>query len=411
MSAVSDDTETGLLGNRYRILSSLGSGGFGQTLLAEDTHSPARLRRVVKQLKPQNSGPELYQLIRERFEREAATLEILGESSDQIPTLRAYFSEAGEFYLVQDWVEGKSLAQKVMEDGLLSEDETRKLLCDILPVLDLVHTQGVIHRDIKPDNVMLRARDDKPVLIDFGAVKEVVSTVIDGHGYSTNTIVIGTKGYMPTEQGMGRPVFASDIYSLGLTVIYALTGRSPLQMYDPRSGGVAWREHAPDVSRELADVLSKAVEEHARDRFPGAREMLESLSPAKPAPVRKPDPVRITEPALLIRINKQYREGMSAEALYDSTRGVWKLGPRRERARYAMAVYRGVVREVYLIERWHEAGTTHYKTGRMDDMRVPGRWEFTGRVAEEGARSKYLGHSVAHYFKQGMASPVIYLNC
>jgi serine/threonine protein kinase len=434
---VRDDSEAGLLANRYFIRSTLGKGGFGQTFLAEDTHTPSRRLRVVKQLKPQNADPELYPLIRERFEREAATLERLGEASDQIPTLHAYFSEAGEFYLVQDWVEGQSLAQKVRSDGPLSESEVREFLCDILPVLDFVHGQGVIHRDISPNNVMLRERDGKPVLIDFGAVKEVVTTVIDGHGLPSTTIAIGSPGYMPLEQYAGRPVFASDIFSLGLTAVYALTGKPPQRFRDPRTGGVAWREHAPGVSRELAEVLSKAVEENARERFPGAREMLEALQPrqarvfrvsrrddtaeledettlisdetvvSRDIGGRGADSVNITEPAILIRINQQYREGMSAQALYDATRGIWKLGPRRERARYALAVFRGVVREVYVIERWYPAGATFKDVS----MRVPGRWEFTGRAAEERVRDKYLGRSVAHYFKQGQQNPVVYVNC
>lgn len=402
-----NDSGTSLLGNRYLVRSTLGKGGFGQTFLAEDTHSPQRRLRVVKQLKPQNAEPELYPLIRERFEREAATLERLGEASDRIPTLHAYFSEAGEFYLVQDWVEGQSLAQRVRGGGPVSESEVREFLADILPVLDFIHTQGVIHRDIKPENVMLRAGDGKPVLIDFGAVKEVVSTVIDGQGYSTNTIAIGTKGYTPVEQFAGKPVFASDIFSLGLTAIFALTGRPPLQMHDQRTGGVAWREYAPAVSRELTEVLDRAIEERARDRFPGAREMLDALRPGKTRPGGH-DAVNITERALLIRINKQYREGMPAEALYDSTRGVWRVGPNRERAQYAMAVYGGVVREVYAIETWLPA-----EKAFPDDpnMHARGRWAFTGRVAEPAVRGKYLGRSVAHYFKPGNANPILYVNC
>lgn len=447
MPAMNDHGGTGLLANRYLIRSTLGKGGFGRTFLAEDTHSPSRRLRVVKQLKPQNTDPELHNLIRERFEREAATLERLGEATDQIPTMHAYFSEEGEFYLVQEWVEGRSLAQRVRESGPLAEAEVREFLCGILPVLDFVHGQGVIHRDISPNNVMLRERDGKPVLIDFGAVKEVVTTVIDAHGFPSSTIAIGSPGYMPLEQYAGRPVFASDIFSLGLTAVYALTSRPPQQLHDPRTGGVAWREHAPGVTRELAEVLSRAVEENARDRFPSAREMSHALrcggSPAAPQ-ARRPGsgsrvgrgegagdaageptllteetlvrrdfggrgaaPVNIDEPALLIRINQNYREGMSAEALLDATRGIWRVGRNRARARYALAVYRGVVREVYAIERWYPAGTTF----KDESMRVAGRWEFTGRVAPAGVRDKYVGRSVEHYFKPGNANPVFYVNC
>lgn len=266
-----------MLNNRYLIRSSLGRGGFGQTYLVEDTHSPSRRLRVVKQLKPQAADPDLFPLIRDRFEREAAILERLGEATDQIPTLHAYFSEEGEFYLVQDWIEGRSLSQKVREEGTFGETEAREFLLGILPVLDFIHSQNVIHRDINPNNVMIRARGSRPVLIDFGAVKEVVTTVIDAGGHPSSTIAIGSPGYMPLEQSAGMPVFASDIFSLGLTAIFSLTGKHPRQMLDLRTGEILWRAHAPEVSERLVGILTKAVKYHAHDRFTSARDMLDVL--------------------------------------------------------------------------------------------------------------------------------------
>jgi serine/threonine protein kinase len=440
-----------MLNNRYLIRSTLGRGGFGETYLVEDTHSPSHRLRVLKQLKPQTNDPNLYPVIRDRFEREAAILERLGEASDQIPSLHSYFSEGGEFYLVQDWVEGKSLAQKVREEGVFSENEVREFLNNILPVLGFVHSEGIMHRDINPNNVMIRQRDAKPVLIDFGAVKEVVTTVIDAHGLPASTVTIGSPGYMPWEQIAGRPVFASDIYCLGLTTIFSLTSKHPLEMRDQRTVDVSWREHALGVSQDLADVLSKAIEYHPHDRYSSGRQMLEVLqantrpdSPAErpaqvfnlgePVGVKRAweattqlsedtvlqreikvadgSSVQITEPSLLIRINKLYREGISAEALYDVTRGVWRVVPRRERARYAMAVYSGIVREVYAIEEWHPAGTTAYTGQKHEDVVLyEGRWEFTGRLAPEEVRDKYVGRSVAAYFKHGQQNPVVYVNC
>lgn len=434
-----------LLGSRYRILSLLGKGGFGRTFLVEDQQSPTRKNRVVKQFRPQNDDPDLLPILRERFELEARTLESLGEANDQIPALHAYFFESGEFYLVQDWVDGRSVAKVIKEGGPLGEEEVRKFLVAILPVLEFIHEQGVIHRDISPNNVMIRARDGRPVLIDFGAVKEVASTLVDPHNYPSRTIAIGSPGYMSPEQGVGMPVYTSDLFSLGRTAVFMLTGRHPLEIYDRRTGEISWRGHT-SVSEGLAKVLDKAVERHAHDRFHGAQEMLEALqggrlSVPKRGPNRviriraggrqptgettliskgtitrrngdrqTPSPVDITEPTLLIRISKNYRQGMSAGELYDVTRGVWKVGERRKRARYAMAVYGGVVLEVYEINGWHHAGTTEYKTCPIEDMQVPGRWEFTGRVAADEVRDKYLGGSVAHYFKLGDRNPVSYIN-
>jgi serine/threonine-protein kinase len=149
---------SGLLNNRYRILNELGRGGAGQTYLAEDTHFPFNPRRVVKKLKPATENPAIYRIIKERFEREAVVLERLGKDNVQIPTLYDYFSENQNFYLVQDWVDGKTLAQEVREHGVFGVNATCQLLSSLLSVLEEVHAQGIIHRDIKPENVMLRAR-------------------------------------------------------------------------------------------------------------------------------------------------------------------------------------------------------------------------------------------------------------
>ena len=118
----------------------------------------------------------------------------------------------------------------------------------------------------------------------------------------------------------------------------------------------------------------------------------------------------ITEPALLIRINQSYRDGMSRRDLYDATRGVWRLGPNRERAHLALAVHRGVVLEVYEIHEWHPGTSTTYAKRTFHDPRAKERWEFTGTEAGESVRQKYVGKSVAHYFKRGHQSPVVYVN-
>jgi uncharacterized protein len=121
-------------------------------------------------------------------------------------------------------------------------------------------------------------------------------------------------------------------------------------------------------------------------------------------------PVLVTDPVLLIRINRLYRHGMSEQELFEVTRGVWKLGERRNGARYALAVFEGVVREVYTIEAWHRAGTLPYATRELEDVLAPGRVEFSGHVAPQPVRDRYLHRSVAAYFKRGQQSPVIYVN-
>jgi serine/threonine protein kinase, bacterial len=267
-----------LLNNRYRVLRTLGSGGFGETFLAEDTQMPSQRRCVIKQLKPIQDNPQVYELVQQRFQREAAILEDLGEGSSQIPRLYAYFSDNGQFYLVQEYIEGQTLTTRVRQQGVLSESSVKEILTSILPVLEFVHSKGIVHRDIKPDNILIRDRDNQPVLIDFGAVKETLGTVMTPSGNTTQSIVIGTPGYMPSEQSVGRPMFASDLYSLGLTAIYLLTGKSPQELgTDPATGAVLWRQYALSVTPSFAAVLEKAIQFSARDRFTSAREMLQAL--------------------------------------------------------------------------------------------------------------------------------------
>lgn len=220
---------------------------------------PSRRCCVIKQLKPITNNPQIYQLIQDRFQREAAILEELGGKSDQIPKLYGYFSEAGQFYLVQEWIEGQTLSYKLQHEGLCSESLVKEILENILPVLDYVHSKRIVHRDIKPDNIILRDWDSKPVLIDFGAVKETMATLVSQTN-NTKSIVIGTPGFMPSEQVSGRPVYASDLYSLGLTAIYLLTGKLPQQLEtELQTGEIIWQQYAIGVSSQLKAVLERTI--------------------------------------------------------------------------------------------------------------------------------------------------------
>jgi len=267
-----------LLNNRYQVLKSIGSGGFGETFLAEDTQMPSGRRCVVKKLHPVSHHPQIYPLIKERFQREAAILEDLGSHSDRIPTLYAYFEENNDFYLVQELIEGMTLTDRIQSQSSFSESYVRDFLVNFLPILDYVHQKRIIHRDIKPDNIIIRESDQKPVLIDFGAVKEAIATTMSSSGSPQTSIVIGTRGFMSSEQAAGRPVYSSDLFATGLTAIYLLTGKQPQDIETNNyTGEILWKQYAPQVSPTLTIILDKAISAHSCDRYATAQEMLQAV--------------------------------------------------------------------------------------------------------------------------------------
>ncbi|MEH1953655.1 serine/threonine-protein kinase [Nostoc sp.] len=265
-----------LLDGRYQVLQVLGGGGFGQTYIAQDTHRPGFPKCVVKHLKPVTRSPEFLETARRLFSSEAETLEQLG-NHDQIPRLLAYFEDNQEFFLVQEFIEGHTLKAELFPNQPWTEDRVIELLQQVLGILQFIHSHNVIHRDIKPDNIIRRQQDGKLVLIDFGAVKQVQTQLLTIPGHTGATIIIGTPGYMSTEQGQGKPRPNSDIYSLGIIGIQSLTGLHPINFEeDPDTGEISW-QHQANVSSELASVLSKMVLHHFKQRYQSAAEVLQVL--------------------------------------------------------------------------------------------------------------------------------------
>jgi serine/threonine protein kinase len=272
-----------ILRKRYRILGSLRSGAFGDTYLAEDLDLPSHPKCVVKHLRPKSPETEVLMIARRLFENEAATLYRLGNLSSQIPKLFAHFEENGEFYLVQEFVDGYDLSAEIIPGHPWSEAKVIQLLQEIVEILAVVHQQNIIHRDIKPQNLMRRREDGKIILIDFGAVKEIKGLTADTQGQVTSTIVIGSNGYMPNEQANSKPKLCSDIYAVGVLGIQALTGISPQNFQeDPTTGEIIWRNQAV-VSSKLADVLTKMVRYNFSQRYQTASEALQALNSLSPA--------------------------------------------------------------------------------------------------------------------------------
>lgn len=268
-----------LLRDRYRILQALGQGGFGATFLARDESLPGQPNCVIKQLRPTATAPHVLEMARELFRREAETLGRIG-NHPQIPRLLDYFEANQEFYLIQEYISGSTLQQEIKRSGQpFSEAGVKQFLSELLPILQYIHSHQVIHRDIKPANLIRRSHDCKLVLIDFGAVKNQVSTVAASLSDQTalTSYAIGTPGFAPPEQMAMRPVYASDIYALGVTCIYLLTGKSPKDLdYDPATGELVWQKQV-QVSEHFAGVLRKMLEVSVRHRYQTANDIFRAL--------------------------------------------------------------------------------------------------------------------------------------
>jgi serine/threonine protein kinase, bacterial len=265
-----------LLDRRYQVTQVLGAGGFGKTYLAQDTRRPGNPICVVKQLKPISSDTGFLETARRLFTSEGETLEQLG-NHDQIPRLLAYFEEDNEFFLVQEFIEGHTLTEELLPGQHWEESRVIELLTEVLTILEFVHSRGVIHRDIKPDNLIRRNSDRKLVLVDFGAVKQMHTQLTTTYAQSNNTIAVGTPGYMSSEQARGQPRPNSDIYALGVIGIQALTGLVTMQMQDDLNTGEILWEHLGYVSKGLAAIITKMVRYHFKDRYQSATEVLQEL--------------------------------------------------------------------------------------------------------------------------------------
>jgi serine/threonine-protein kinase len=264
-----------LLAGRYRVVRVLGAGGFGETYVTEDLHLPGHPKCVLKHLKPASNDGKVLELARTLFEKEAIVLQQLG-NHDRIPRLLAYFEEDREFYLVQEYIPGHPLSVELGRGKKWTDDRVINLLAEVLDILVFIHSQGVIHRDIKPDNIMRRDLDNKLVLIDFGAIKQVRNQP-SLSGQPTMTIAIGTPGYMPIEQASGNPRPSSDIYALGAIGIQAVTGVDPSDLAEDEHTGERKWEHLAIANPQLIAILQRMTRYHFKDRYHTALEALQAV--------------------------------------------------------------------------------------------------------------------------------------
>lgn len=268
-----------LLDNRYKVISLLGEGIFGQTYLALDQNRPDNPRCVVKKLKLQSHDPFVIQEARRLFETEAQVLYSIGKH-EQVPELLGEFEENHEFHLVYEYIDGEEIGQEIARHPF-NEDQAIALLKEILPILIFVH-ERVIHFDIKPSNIIRRKPDGKIVLADFSSIKQISTLVLNYQGQLSVTRVVGSQGYMPKEQQAGNPRLSNDLYALGMTMIHALTGIFPGELnQDAKTGEIAWRNHA-QVSDQFAAIINKMVRSYFRARYESAQEILQDLEALTP---------------------------------------------------------------------------------------------------------------------------------
>lgn len=304
------------LRGRYEIIDRLGNGGFGQTYLAIDRDLPGSPRCVVKHLKPLTNNSDILATARRLFEREAQVLYQLG-NSDFIPRLLAHFEEAGEFYLVQELVEGSDLRAEFVPGKKWQLAKVIEFLEEVLSILNFIHQQDVIHRDLKPSNLMRREKDQKLVLIDFGAVKQITTRTLDQQNEAHLNTGIGTPGYAPPEQLCGNPMPASDIYAAGMMGIQALTGILPHQLpEDPQTKEKLWRKFLSQPQSQvnsLLNILEKMVRYDGQERYQNVTEVLQALDNLEKASTTVLKPLMIPEKPLPSNFRNEVSKQVSRE--------------------------------------------------------------------------------------------------
>jgi len=303
-----------LLGDCYRSLEIISRGQFGRTILGVDECNPSKPRCIIKQLFPRTQKTIIPEEAAQLFQQKVDRLEELG-THPQIPALLAHFTQNQYHYLVQECIDGQNLAQDLEAHGAFNEFQIRQFLAEILPVLQFVHERNVIHRDIKPQNIIRRTisttrlttegtlpaqggnggtTGSQLFLVDFGTAKITRESAMPSMGTMLGT----SSGYAAPEQALGKVTFTSDLYSLGVICIHLLTGIDPFELYSVSEGDWIWRDHLSNpVTLQLGQMLDKLLEHATKRRYQNAAEVLHDLNLIETAaqaatiriPLQKPD--------------------------------------------------------------------------------------------------------------------------
>lgn len=254
----------------YQVLRTLGQGGMGTTYLAWDERGKFAAYPQLLVLKQMNTDMAKISKAQELFEREANTLRSLNHPG--IPKYYDFFVEAGKKYLAMELVHGKDLEKLIYLLGPVLPSQAITWMIQTCDILDYLHSHKppLIHRDIKPANLMVRNADNRIVVLDFGAVKEI--------GTQPGTR-IGAEGYCAPEQERGQPLIQSDLYAIGPTLIFLLSGENPFKFY--RRRGRRFRfdlSGVPTLTNKLKEVIDRVTEPLPRDRYQTAKELAAALA-------------------------------------------------------------------------------------------------------------------------------------
>ncbi|MTJ48565.1 WD40 repeat domain-containing serine/threonine-protein kinase [Dolichospermum sp. UHCC 0259] len=253
----------------YRLVKQISQGGFYQTFLAVDESQFPPIPCVVYQVSSRYQPLEIFQF-------QVQKLTELGKHP-QIPTLITHFTENEYYYLIQEFIDGDNLAGLLAKQGSFNETQIWQILKGLLPVIRFIHNHQVIHRNIQPENIIVRTKNqnqdllDDLVLVDFAGMK--VANINEDQDN-----LVGSPEYISPEQAQGEAVFASDLYSLGVTCIYLLTQVSPFELFDITNNTWVWRDYLTyPISEHLGQTLDKLVKFDLQERWQSADQLIYNL--------------------------------------------------------------------------------------------------------------------------------------
>jgi WD40 repeat protein len=273
-----------LLDDRYLVIQALESGRYHQIYIAQDVTQPDKPQCKISCFRPVSADYVSLEIAREIFEREVQKLHQLGTQCDRVPYVLSAFEYNKNFYLVEEIIEGRSLADELKVGRLLNEAEAIAMTMDVLETLEVAHEEGIIHGDINPAILIASSSEranDAPqiVLVNFAGLRRICNPLLPLQPVP----LLGTPSYMPVEQAQGSAQPSYDLYALGLTTIQAITGQHPSQMeIDLATGAIAWPSHIT-ISCNLADILEHMVHLKPEERYQSATEALVAFQSLLPS--------------------------------------------------------------------------------------------------------------------------------